>query len=89
MVSEGEAEGDDGDREVRRADQAAYAENWRTVLAVDAAVGVAVAVAGVVVMLALWIVVGALVAALGIVYVCLVGRRYAHWRALRAGAGLG
>lgn len=65
---------------------AAYASNWRTVLAVDALVGVAIFVVGVLVMG--WILlVGAFVAALGCTYVVLVGRRAREWARLRRAAG--
>ncbi|HEX2850001.1 MAG TPA: hypothetical protein VHN98_05595 [Acidimicrobiales bacterium] len=84
----GEESDDDSDAAVGRADQAAYAQNWRTVLAVDAGVGVVIAVIGGVVLVTGRVVVGALLAALGVVYVALVGRRYAKWKAIRAAAGL-
>ena len=68
--------------------RAAYAVNWKTVLAVDAALGLAVAIVGVVV-IGLWnFLVGVLVAGLGALYVVLVLRRARLWAQLRRDAGL-
>lgn len=74
----------------RRAEQARapYASNWRTVLLVDAALGAAAFVAGVVVVFAASIWIGAGIGALGAVYVALVVRRYRLWAELRGDAGL-
>jgi Flp pilus assembly protein TadB len=67
---------------------AAYAVNWRQVLLVDASMGVAVFVAGIVVM-AVWSVpIGAAVGALGAAYVAAVFLRYRRWKATREDAGL-
>jgi len=67
---------------------AAYAVNWRQVLLVDALMGVAVLVAGIVAMFVwnLWI--GAAVGALGAAYVTAVLLRYQRWKATREDAGL-
>lgn len=82
------AEDADDDGGPSRADTAAYARNWRTVLAVDATVGVVIAALGLGLLLTGRVVVGAPLAALGVVYVALVARRYSRWRALRTAAGL-
>jgi hypothetical protein len=70
------------------ASPAALAANWRKVLAVDALMGVAVAVAGLVLM-AVWSPLGgAVLAALGVLYVFAVVRRYHLFKERRAEAGL-
>ena len=70
-------------------DATAYAANWRTVLAVDAAIGLALAAAGVVLLVLRGAgVVGALLVAAGAAYATLVARRYRRWRRLRTAAGL-
>ncbi len=74
-------------RRVRQA-RAPYASNWRTVLLVDGALGAAAFVAGVVVVFAASIWIGAGLGALGAVYVALVVRRYRLWAELRSEAGL-
>ena len=78
------------DRRTRRAEQARtpYASNWRTVLAVDAGLGAVVAVAGLVVLFAINVFVGAGIGAFGVVYVALMYRRYRYWEQLRREAGL-
>lgn len=69
-------------------DDAATAANWRTVLMVDALLGVAAAAAG------LWLatsgrpVVGGLLLLGGIAYAAMVGRRWSRWRRIRTDAGL-
>lgn len=71
-----------------RGDQTAYASNWRTVLAVDALVGVLPLVLGLVLLArrtTLW---GALLVTVGAAYVVLVARRALRWKRLRADAGL-
>jgi Flp pilus assembly protein TadB len=66
---------------------AVYASNWRTVLMVDALMGVVVIVVGVVSMA--WVLVaGAFVAAAGCTYVVLVARRARQWSRWRHDAGL-
>jgi hypothetical protein len=67
---------------------AAAAANWRTVVAVDAAVGLVVLLAGVALSLLWQPVVGAGVASLGLVYTALVARRARRWAAWRRAAGL-
>jgi hypothetical protein len=68
--------------------RAALAPNWRTVLAVDASIGVLVSVAGIMLMLAWNLVVGSFIGACGLTYVVLVARRYGQWHRLRREAGL-
>lgn len=81
---------DDLDRSgAPRAHPAVFAANWRTVLAVDAAMGVVVAVVGIVVALVWNPVVGGFVGSLGLVYVILVLRRGRDWARQRREAGLG
>jgi hypothetical protein len=67
---------------------AVFARNWRTVLVADAAMGVAVVVAGVVVAVVWNLVLGGLLGSLGLVYVALVVRRGREWAQLRRDAGL-
>ena len=69
-------------------DEAAFASNWRTVVLVDAALGVAVAVAGVAWAVVANPVLGVVTAAAGTAYTVVVARRFARWRRLRAEAGL-
>lgn len=66
----------------------AYAPNWRTVLLVDGALGAAVFVVGVVLMLVWSVFAGAAVGAFGATYTLLVARRARRWAALRRAAGL-
>jgi hypothetical protein len=73
----------------RSGDSAAYAANWRQVIAADAAVGAVGVGAGLVVLFVLSsVIIGAGVAALGAVYLAAVARRARRWRHLRADAGL-
>jgi len=67
---------------------AAAAANWRTVVAVDASVGLVVLLAGMALSLLWQPVVGAGVASLGLVYTALVVRRARRWAAWRRAAGL-
>jgi len=71
-----------------RGDETAYASNWRTVLAADAAVGLLPVVIGVVLVVQGSVVWGPLLVAAGAVYVVLVGRRALRWRRLRRAAGV-
>ena len=64
----------------------AHAENWRTVLAVDAALGVSIAVTGIVLVVARGMALGYPLALAGVVYVGFVVKRFVRWRALRADA---
>ena len=73
---------------MRTDDSAAYARNWRVVLAVDAGLGVVVSVAGVVVLLAVNVVVGMTLVLAGAAYATLVGSRARRWSRLRRQAGL-
>ena len=68
---------------------AAAARNWRTVLAVDLALGLVPLVAGTVAVLIGWTVVGASVASLGLGYLLVVVRRGRRWSAWRRRNGLG
>jgi hypothetical protein len=72
----------------RTDDSAAYASNWRPVLALDAVIGVVTSLAGFVIALVVSIVVGGLVVALGAAYTALVGARARRWARLRREAGL-
>ena len=69
-------------------DEAAFASNWRTVILVDAALGLAVVVAGVAWAVVADAVLGAVTGAAGTAYTVLVARRFARWRRRRAEAGL-
>jgi hypothetical protein len=73
---------------LRTDDSAAYASNWRAVLAVDGAIGVIISLVGVVLALLLAAVVGLLVIALGAAYAALVVTRARRWSRLRRDAGL-
>ncbi|GAC1312006.1 MAG: hypothetical protein NVSMB12_01240 [Acidimicrobiales bacterium] len=68
-------------------DSAALAANWKTLLLVDGALGVAAIVVGSVLVLAghIW---GAAPVALGLAYGFFVGGRAARWMRLRKQAGL-
>lgn len=67
---------------------AAYATNWRTVLAVDALMGVALAALGAFLAVRWNPIGGAVVGSLGLVYVVLVVRRGRTWAGHRRAAGL-
>jgi len=69
-------------------DSTAYASNWRVVLAADAGLGLAVALAGLVVLATVHVVVGAMLVSAGLVYLIPVARRGGRWMALRRDAGL-
>ena len=88
----GDGDGDDlggaDDDPGLRGHPAVYASNWRTVLAVDAGMGVLVVVAGVIAALAWNLVLGGVLGSLGVAYVALVVRRGRQWSALRRDAGL-
>jgi hypothetical protein len=68
--------------------RAAYAVNWKTVLAVDAAMGAIVAAGGFIVLVAWNFAVGVLMIGLGLLYVAMVARRGRQWQYLRRQAGL-
>jgi len=68
-------------------DSAAYAANWRTIVATDLAMAVAVFVGGIllVAMASAW---GWALATVGLVYAFFAGGRAVKWRRLRREAGL-
>jgi len=68
--------------------RAAYAVNWRMVLAVDAAMGVVVVVAGLIALVVWNFYLGAFLMLVGCLYVAMVVRRGERWRRLRRDAGL-
>lgn len=70
------------------ASPAIYASNWRRILIIDALLGVAFAVIGVLVMVRWNLWVGSFMGALGLTYVVAVFRRFLQWRWLRTKAGL-
>jgi hypothetical protein len=67
---------------------AAAAPNWRTVIAVDVGLGIAVVVAGIVAAMTWVPVVGAGVSSLGLTYAVLAARRGTRWAAWRRRNGL-
>lgn len=72
----------------RYARTATFATNWRSVLAVDASVGLVLALIGAAIVIWLgWA--GWTLVALGLIYIGLVGRRFLQWRWIRRQAGLG
>lgn len=70
-----------------RDDSAAFAANWRVILAVDLAMGLAVLLGGLVLGFSSsgW---GWLLAAVGVVYVFFAGGRISKWRRMRRQQGL-
>jgi hypothetical protein len=68
--------------------RAAYAVNWRTVLVVDAAMGLAVVVAGLIALVVWNFWLGAFLMATGCAYMGMVAFRADQWRRLRRDAGL-
>lgn len=71
-----------------RNDTAAYAANWRQVLAVDAGLGVVAVVVGVVVIAVASPIAGAVIVAIGLLYLAMVVLRARRWARLRSEAGL-
>jgi hypothetical protein len=71
----------------RTDDSAARAPNWRTVLLVDAAIGIVVSIAGVVLALVVNLAVGSLIVAVGAAYTALVGSRARRWARIRRESG--
>lgn len=71
----------------RHARPATFAANWKSIIATDASVGLAVLLIGIAIVVWLgwggWILV-----ALGVVYLGLVGRRFLQWRWIRRQVGL-
>ena len=82
------AESGDDEPDRRPGPRAAYAVNWTTVLAVDAAMGAAVVVAGLIALIVWNFYVGAFLMLVGCLYVAMVVRRGDRWRRLRRDAGL-
>ena len=71
----------------RYATAATFATNWKSVLATDASLGLALLLIGVAIVIWLgWA--GWILVALGVVYIGLVGRRFLQWRWIRRQAGL-
>ncbi len=71
----------------RHARTATFAPNWKSVLAADGSIGVAVLLGGVA--LFNWVAwAGVIMTALGVVYTGLVVRRFLQWRWIRRRAGL-
>ena len=66
-----------------RNDGAAYASNWRTVLAVDAALGVLLAALGVLAAVLVDPIAGLVLVAVGFGYMVAVGSRARRWSRLR------
>jgi hypothetical protein len=71
----------------RTDDSAAHAANWRTLLIVDACLGLVVVIAGAAMAVAVNVVVGTLFVAVGALYVSLVAARARRWNRLRREAG--
>lgn len=67
----------------RTDDAAAHAANWRTVLAVDAALGLLVCLAGVGLAVRVGAAVGIVVVAMGAGYTAMVGARARRWARIR------
>ena len=66
----------------------AYAVNWKVVLAVDAAMGGLVALAGLISLVVWSFALGVFLTGLGLFYVAMVARRARGWQHLRRQAGL-
>jgi hypothetical protein len=83
---------DSGERSLRLVartdDTTCYAANWRTVLAVDAGLGLVALLAGLVLALTLTVVGGVVLAVAGAAYASLVAVRARRWARLRREAGL-
>ena len=69
-------------------DSAAYASNWRVVLLADGGLGLAMALVGLVILATVHVVMGAMLASAGTVYIFPVVRRARRWAVLRREAGL-
>ena len=72
----------------RWANPAIYASNWKSILVIDAMLGMFVAWAGFLLILFWNLFIGAFVGAVGLTYLVAVGRRFLQWRWLRREAGL-
>ncbi len=90
VVGDGEADaaGELAEPGRRPGPDAVYARNWKTVLAVDASMGVAVVVAGLFLAVVWNPIGGGFLGSLGAVYVFLVAKRAATWAAWRRDVGL-
>jgi hypothetical protein len=73
---------------VQRDDRAALARNWLTILVVDALLGVAAVVGGLLLAAHGSAVLGAVLVLFGVGYLPLIVRRGMRWRRLRSDAGL-
>ncbi len=71
-----------------RTDETATAANWRTVLLVDAVLGLLGILAGIGIASRGNGLIGSLLLGAGVGYLFLTVRRYARWKRLRADAGL-
>ena len=67
---------------MRLSDEAAYASNWRTVLVVDAAVGVVTFAVGAI-LIAVGHPLGFIAVLVGLGYSAMIARRWLRWRRLR------
>jgi hypothetical protein len=76
--------GDSGEDGLTPRDRVALQPNWQRILLIDAALGVAVVVAGAVVAATWSGPVGGLLSVLGLLYVVLGARRWRRWRVIRA-----
>ena len=70
------------------ANPAIYASNWKSILVIDAMLGLFVFWVGVLMILFWNLFIGAFVGALGLTYMVAIGRRFLQWRWLRQQAGL-
>ena len=80
--------GDEHELREPRRHPAIFASNWRTVLAVDGAVGVAIFIVGATLAITWNPIVGGFIGSVGFVYVALVVRRGQDWARQRREAGL-
>ncbi len=69
-------------------DSAAYAANWKVVLLADAGLGLVIALVGLIILATVHVVMGAMLASAGFVYLIPVARRARTWSALRRDANL-
>jgi hypothetical protein len=72
----------------RTDDSTALASNWRTVLAVDAGLGLIMLVAGLATILVINAAFGVAMVAVGVAYLALIGSRTRRWLRLRREANL-
>ena len=69
-------------------DSAAYAANWKVVLLADAGLGLVIALVGLIILATVHVVMGAMLASAGFVYLIPVARRARRWSSLRRDADL-